>query len=168
MSGRCRSPVCVRWLQRNAAHCASPRCCTPCCSWIDSLEARATRHLAQMKEPDRSAHMRIMVRLAFCFAEPHQAAAISASRWQSHTRLDVSQKVLSVGDGLLLFLLGGLLLCLLRFLSHRALRGPKIEVQCKSSIDVQTIAYTTIAKLILCASNKVNGAHPCERANSLS
>jgi hypothetical protein len=39
--------------------------------------------------------------------------------------------------------------------------SPKL-VQCKSSIDVQMIAYTTIAKLILRASNKVNGARPCE------
>jgi len=37
---------------------------------------------------------------------------------------------------------------------------PKL-VQCKSSTDVQMIAYTTIAKLILRASNKVNGA--CHR-----
>jgi hypothetical protein len=40
--------------------------------------------------------MRNVVRLAFCVAEPHQAAAISASRWQSRTRLDVSQQKYSV------------------------------------------------------------------------
>ena len=30
------------------------------------------------KKPDRSAHMRIVVRLKFGFTEPHQAAALSA------------------------------------------------------------------------------------------
>jgi hypothetical protein len=60
---------------------------------------------------------------------------------------------------LLLFLLGcllGCLLCLLRFLGHVALRDPKSLVQCKSTIDMHHLEYTTIAKLILRASKKVN------------
>jgi hypothetical protein len=40
------------------------------------------RHVLNEK-PDRSAHMRVVVRLRFCAAEPNQAAAILASRWQS-------------------------------------------------------------------------------------
>jgi hypothetical protein len=65
-------------------------------------------------------------------------------------------------ERLLLFLLGcllGCLLCLLRFLGHVALRDPKSLVQCKSTIDLHHSEYTTIAKLILRASKKVNDRH---------
>jgi hypothetical protein len=62
---------------------------------------------------------------------------------------------------LLLFLLAGLLRRLLRllsFLSHVALRYPKL-VQCKSTSTCINIQYTTIAELILLASKKVNADH---------
>jgi hypothetical protein len=39
-------------------------------------------------------------------------------------------------------------------------------VQCKPSIDVQMIAHTTIAKLLLRASNKVNSARSYESATA--
>jgi hypothetical protein len=112
-----------------------------------------------MKKPDQSAHMRIMVRLAFCVAEPHQAAAMSALRWQSRARALMCLSKGSVWRDLLLFLLTGLLLCLLRFLGHRALRDPKIELNASRTSTCIKIEYTTIAKLILRASKKVNGGH---------
>ena len=60
---------------------------------------------------------------------------------------------------LLLFLLTSLLLCLLRFLGHGALRDPKIEFNASRASTCIKIEYTTIAKLILRASKKVNGGH---------
>src|SRR5580700_6891384 len=69
--------------------------------------------------------MRILVRLGFGVTEPQQAAAIS-TRDRPRTRLDVSQHRCLCRRRLLLFLLAGLLLCLLRFLCHVALRYPKV------------------------------------------
>jgi hypothetical protein len=69
--------------------------------------------------------MRILVRLRFGVTEPKQAAAIS-TRDRPRTRLDVSQQRYLCRRRLLLFLLAGFLLCLLRFLSHVALRYPKV------------------------------------------
>jgi hypothetical protein len=44
------------------------------------------------EKPDRSAQMRIVVRLRFGVTEPHQTAAISARDGKPRTRLDVSQQ----------------------------------------------------------------------------
>ena len=93
-------------------------------TWVQVSANVATR---LNEKPDRLAYTRIVVRLAFCVAEPHQAAVISASRWQSRARALMCLSKGSVRRNLLLFLLAGLLLCLLRFFGHGALRDPKIE-----------------------------------------
>ena len=84
-------------------------------TWVQVSANVATR---LNEKPDRLAYTRIVVRLAFCVAEPHQAAVISASRWQSRARALMCLSKGSVRRNLLLFLLAGLLLCLLRFLGH--------------------------------------------------
>ena len=75
------------------------------------------------------------------------------------TRLDVSQKVLGVGDGYFFFFLPVVFFAFLRFLSHVALRNPKIWFNASRPSTCINTEYTTIAKLILRASKKVNGGH---------
>jgi len=62
-------------------------------------------------------------------------------------------------ERLLLFLLGCLLLCLLRFLGHVALRDPQGWFNASRHSTRMHSEYTTIAKLILRASKKVNARH---------
>ena len=74
--------------------------------------------------------MRIMVRLKFGVTEPHQAAAIPGRDVKARApALMCLSKDTVCRRRLLLFLLAGLLLCLLRFLSflsHVALHDPKV------------------------------------------
>ncbi len=73
-------------------------------------------------------------------------------------------------ERLLLFLLGcllGCLFCLLRFLGHVALRDPKNWFNASRVSTRMNSEYTTIAKLILPASKRVNERHAvatCDRA----
>ena len=59
----------------------------------------------------------------------------------------------------LLFFLLDCLLCLLRFLGHVALRDPKSWLDASRQSTCIDSDYTTIAKLILRASKKVNDRH---------
>jgi hypothetical protein len=115
------------------------------------------------KKPDRSAHRRIMVRLTPALLSHIKPRQYRPTMAKPGTRLDVSPQ----GSALrLLLLLAGLLLCLLRFLGflgHLTLHDPKKLVQCKSTSTCITPKYTTIGKLILRASNKVNGDHAVVR-----
>ena len=77
-----------------------------------------------------------MVRLKFGVTEPHQAAAISARDVRAHARA-----LMCLSKRLLLFLLAGLFLCLLRFLSflsHVALHEPKVD---SMQVDLDTHGY---------------------------
>jgi hypothetical protein len=94
---------------------------------------RLSRYVRRAKRKSRTDQRskRDAVRLGFLeVPEPHQIAAMSASRWQSARGLMCFSKVSSED----LLLLAGLLclLCLLSFLSHLALRYPSL-VQCKST-----------------------------------
>ena len=51
----------------------------------------------------------------------------------------ISGCYVAFAERLLLFLLAGLLLCLLRFLGHVALRDPQKLAQCKSRIDMHKL-----------------------------
>jgi hypothetical protein len=62
-------------------------------------------------------------------------------------------------ERLLLFLLGCLLLCLLRFLGHVALHDPQGWFNASRRSTRMHSEYTTIAKLILRASKKVSARH---------
>jgi hypothetical protein len=62
-------------------------------------------------------------------------------------------------ERLLLFLLGSLLLCLLRFLGHVALHDPQGWLNASRHSTRMHSEYTTIAKLILRASKKVSARH---------
>src|SRR5258705_1633673 len=73
------------------------------------------------------------------------------------TRLDVSQqKVLCVGEGYFFFFLPVFFFAFFAFLAMLPSAIPKL-VQCKSTSTCINTEYTTIAKLILRASKKVNG-----------
>ena len=85
---------------------------------------RGTLRRAERKSRTDQRLTRETVRLGFLEGpEPHQIAAMSASRWQGARALMCLSKASSED----LLLLAGLLLCLLRFLSflsHVALRYP--------------------------------------------
>jgi hypothetical protein len=78
---------------------------------------------------------------------------------KSCTCVDVSQKVL--GDDYFFFFLLVVFFAFFAFFAFLATLPSAIPrlVQCKSPLDVHRYRVTTIAKLILYASKKVNGGH---------
>jgi hypothetical protein len=78
------------------------------------------------------------------------------------TRLDVYQKVLCVGEGYFFFFLPVFFFAFFAFLAMLPSAIPKL-VQCKSTSTCRNIEYTTIEKLILRASKKVNGGRTVAR-----
>ena len=93
------------------------------------------------------------------------------SRCQSRARaLNVSAKVLCVGEGYFFFFLPVFFFAFFAFLAMLPSAIPKL-VQCKSTSTCISTEYTTITKLILRASKKVNGDHTtarCEWTTSLT
>jgi hypothetical protein len=83
--------------------------------------------------------------------------------------LNVSAKVLCVGEGYFFFFLPVFFFAFFAFLAMLPSAIPKL-VQCKSTSTCISTEYTTITKLILRASKKVNGDHTtarCEWTTSL-
>ena len=93
------------------------------------------------------------------------------SRCQSRARaLNVSAKVLCVGEGYFFFFLPVFFFAFFAFLAMLPSAIPKL-VQCKSTSTCISTEYTTITNLILRASKKVNGDHTtarCEWTTSLT
>lgn len=87
------------------------------------------------------------------------------------TRLDVSQKVLGVGDGYFFFFLPVVFFAFFAFFAFLATLPsaiPRIWFNASRPSTCINTEYTTIAKLILRDSKKVNGSHTvacCRRAN---
>ena len=101
--------------------------------------------------------MRVVVRLGFGVTEPHQTAAISARESAAHAHWCVSAKIPCVGEGYFFFL-PVFFFAFFAFLAMLPSATPKV-VQCKSTSTCINIEYTTIAKLTVHASKKVNGGH---------
>ena len=90
------------------------------------------------KKPDRSAHMRIVVRLGFGFTEPHQAAALSARDGKPRTRFDVSQQRYScLGEGYFFFFLPVFFFAFFAFLAILPSGIPKLVEMQVEHLDVQ-------------------------------
>ena len=87
------------------------------------------------EKPDRSAQMRIAVRPGFGVSEPHQAAVISLATAKPRTRIDVSSKVLYVGERYFFFFLPIFFLAFFAFLAMLPSTSPEF-IQCKSTLDV--------------------------------
>ena len=82
------------------------------------------------------------------------------------TRLDVSQKVLRVGDGYFFFFLPVVFFAFFAFFAFLATLPstiPRFRFNASRPSTCIDTEYTTIAKLILRASKKVNGGHTVAR-----
>jgi hypothetical protein len=101
------------------------------------------------------------------FTEPHQVAVISANGKAAHRALTYPKQRNCVGEGYFFFFLPVFFFAFFAFLAMVPSGVPKL-VQCKSTSTCINTKYTTIAKLILRASNKVNGVTPSSRPAAYS
>jgi hypothetical protein len=109
------------------------------------------------EKANRSAHMRILVRLRFVVTEPHQAAAIST---QSRARALMCLRRYCASAKAYFFFLPVFFFAFLAFLAFLAMLPSTIPIgSVQVDLDCTHTEYTTTAKLILRASKKVNGGH---------